>query len=83
MLALPILIRRLCRPVNSIVLLTTCSLSPLYGFEYADGRNAMPKHLEQEWVSRYFNSLDEETSIEEALLHKSGFGLSPDVRLLK
>ncbi len=43
----------------------------------------MPKHLEQEWVSRYFNSLDEETSIEEALLHKSGFGLSPDVRLLK
>ena len=67
MLDLPINLRRFYRPVSAVILLSSLALSPLHGHEYHDGQRSIPQHFEQEWINRYFNSIDEETDVEEVV----------------
>lgn len=67
MLDLPINFRRLYCPASAVILLTSFLITPLHALDYLDGPGMVPKHLEQEWVSRYLNSVDEDTDVEEVV----------------
>lgn len=70
MLGLSFTFCRCNRSVGLVILsgfLTCSAISPLYSFEYSDGYASTPKHFEQEWVHRYFNSIDENTDVEEVI----------------
>jgi len=51
----------------SLILLVCIVPLQLKAFEYHDGLESIPRSCEHEWVSRYFNSLDDDTSIEEII----------------
>ncbi len=44
-----------------------CCFSLLHSVEYQDGLETLPRSCEHEWVARYFNSLDDQTSVEEVV----------------
>ena len=70
MLDLPFHIRRYSRTANTVFLLgifSASAIAPLHSFEYADEPKVFPIHFEQEWVSRYFNSVDGNTPIAEVV----------------
>lgn len=70
MLDISLNLRRYYRPAGRIVLgsiLTFSAIVPLQSFEYSEGLTSTPKHFEQEWVNRYFNSIDAETDVEEVV----------------
>jgi hypothetical protein len=43
------------------------SFSSLHAFEYQEGLGEVPRFCEHEWVMRYFNSLSDDTPIEEVI----------------
>ena len=51
----------------SLILLVCIVPLQLKAFEYHDDLESIPRSCEHEWVSRYFNSLDDDTSIEEVI----------------
>lgn len=61
--------RHFCR-ISKLLFIATLPLhvvSPLLAIEYQDGLDSLPRHCEHEWVSRYFNAIDENTDIEEMI----------------
>jgi hypothetical protein len=67
MLDLSINIRRFYRPASSVIFLTTCLIEPLHSSDFNRAESKAPRHFEQEWVTRYLNSIDDDTDVEEVV----------------
>jgi hypothetical protein len=63
--------KRTYQCVFTFFILITCV--SIYSLEYQDGLESLPTHQEASWVKRYFDSVDEETTVAEIVDFLIGF----------
>lgn len=67
MLVISFSYRSCVRIAHSCILLSCCAAMPLHSSQYWESETKPFQHFEQDWITRYFDSIDDDTEVGEVI----------------